>query len=133
MGAIVDSSILIAAARGTLDLAHIALDRGSLELAMSAITASELLHGIHRADSGMRRARREAYVEVILSRFPVIPFDLICARVHARLSADLASRGVGVGAHDLIIASTAIAKGLDLITRDERSFPKIPELFLIRW
>jgi predicted nucleic acid-binding protein len=72
-------------------------------------------------------------VETILSRFPVIPFDLVCARIHARLSADLVSQGVRIGAHDLIIASTAIAKGLDLVTRDERSFPKIPGLSLIRW
>jgi tRNA(fMet)-specific endonuclease VapC len=133
MGAIVDSSILIAAERGTLDLELIAQESGQLELAMSVITASELLHGVHRAESGMRRARREAYVEAILSKLPVIPFDMLCARIHARLSAELASQGLTVGAHDLIIASTAIANGLDLVTRDERSFPKIPGLSLIRW
>lgn len=133
MGALVDSSVLIAAERGLLDIGSLAKQHGQLELAMSVITASELLHGAHRADSKARRARREAYVETILSAFPVVPFDLICARTHARLWADLAARGVSVGAHDLLIAATAIAHGMDLATRDERSFPKIPGLSLIRW
>ena len=84
-------------------------------------------------EDGARRARREAYVETLLSAFPVLPFDLVTARVHARLSAQLASRGEPVGAHDLVIASTAIVHGLEVVTRDERSFPRIPGLSLIRW
>ena len=133
MGALVDSSVLIAAERGLLDIVPLAREHGQLELAMSVITASELLHGVHRADTKARLVHREAYVETILSTFPVAPFDLICARTHARLWADLAARGVSVGAHDLLIAATAIAQGMDLATRDERSFPKIPGLSLIRW
>jgi len=133
MGAIVDSSVLIAAERGLLDLERIVKEFGRLDLALSVITASELLHGVHRANTETRRMRREAYVEAILTRFPVLSFDLVCARTHARLSSELASQGVSVGAHDLLIAATAIARGLDLVTRDERSFPKIPGLSLIRW
>lgn len=133
MGALVDSSVLIAAERGLLDIGPLAREHGQLELAMSVITASELGHGVHRADTKARRVRREAYVETILSTFPVVPFDLICARTHAQLWAHLAARGVSVGAHDLLIAATAIAHGMDLATREERSFPKIPGLSLIRW
>jgi len=133
MGAIVDSSVLIAAERGLLNVELLAKEHGQLELALSVITAAELLHGVHRANTRVRRARCEAYVEMILATFPVLPFDLICARTHARLWADLAAQGVTVGAHDLLIAATAIARGLDLATRDERSFPRIPGLSLIRW
>jgi predicted nucleic acid-binding protein len=57
----------------------------------------------------------------------------VIARVHARLSADLAARGSPVGAHDLMIAATAIAVGYDVATRDERSFPRIPGLTVLRW
>jgi predicted nucleic acid-binding protein len=45
----------------------------------------------------------------------------------------LAAKGISVGAHDLLIGATAMARGLDVVTRDERSFPKIPGLSLIRW
>ena len=133
MGALVDSSVLIAAERGLLDIESVAKKHGRLEVALSAITASELLHGVHRAPTEARRTRRLTYVEALLSRFPIIPFDLVCARIHARLSSDLASRGVSVGAHDLLIAATAVARDLEVVTRDERSFPRIPGLSLVRW
>ncbi len=133
MGALIDSSVLVAAERGTVDLDSLLEDYEETGFAVSAITASELLHGVHRARREDRRSRREAYVETLLSRIPVVAFDLISARTHARLSARLASKGTTIGAHDLIIAATAMARGLDVVTRDERSFPRIPGLSLVRW
>ena len=132
MGALIDSSVLIAAERGELDLEG-ALAGFDDELALSVVTASELLHGVHRAGDEARRVRREAYVEALLAGFPVIAFDLVAARLHARLSARMADSGQAVGAHDLIIAATALARGLDVVTREERSFPGIAELSVIRW
>jgi len=133
VGALIDSSILIAAERGALDLPPILAEYEGVDIALSAITASEFLHGVHRAEGSKRRARREAFVETLLARLPIIPFDLIAARAHARLWADQAAKGASVGAHDLIIAATAIARGLDVVTRDERSFPRIEGLSVIRW
>ena len=131
MGALIDSSVLIAAERGTLDL-EASLDGSDNDLALSVVTASELLHGVRRARDATRRARREVYVEALLAGFPVIAFDLVAARLHARLSAQLADSGKTIGAHDLIIAATALARGLDLMTRDERSFGRIPGLSVVR-
>jgi predicted nucleic acid-binding protein len=92
-----------------------------------------LLHGVHRAANPAQRRRREAFVEGLLDRLPVISFDTVTARIHARLSAELASHGTAVGPHDLIIAATAIAKGYVITTRDERSFSRIPGLSYQRW
>jgi predicted nucleic acid-binding protein len=64
---------------------------------------------------------------------PVISFDLVAARVHARLWARLAAKGIAIGQHDLVIAATAISRGMDVATRDARSFPKIPGLKILRW
>ena len=133
MGALIDSSVLIAAERGTLDLDAVLEESEAIDFAIAAVTASELLHGVHRADNEDRRSRREAFVETLLSRIPVLPFDLIAARAHARLWAQLATSGGSVGAHDLLIAATAIARGMDVVTRDERSFPRIPGLSVLRW
>ena len=133
MGALIDSSVLIAAERGRLDLESVLRDYAETDFALAAITASELLHGVHRAKSQVRRTRREAYVEALFSRFPILAFDFVSARIHARLWASLAAKGVSIGAHDLVIAATAMARGLDVVTRDERSFAKIPGLSLIRW
>jgi tRNA(fMet)-specific endonuclease VapC len=88
----------------------------------------ELLHGVHRAGTPAQRHRRQAFVEGLMAQLPVIAFDLTVARVHASLWADLAKRGVAVRERDLMIGATAIAKDYAIVTRDERSFPKIPGL-----
>jgi len=133
MGILIDSSSLIAAERGRLDLQGVLDTSADEEVAIAAVTASELLHGLHRLKGGVQQARAERFVERLLERLPVVPFDLAVARVHARLGADLAAKGTSVGAHDLMIAATAVAIDFDLATRDLRSFPKIAGLTVKRW
>jgi predicted nucleic acid-binding protein len=133
MATLIDSSVLIAAERGRLDLDTVLRNHGAERVAVAAVTASELLHGVHRAATPGQRGRRDAFVERLLSWLPVLPFDLVAARVHARLWADLAAQGINVGAHDLLIAATALAAGSAVATRDQRSFPRIPELTVHLW
>ncbi len=97
------------------------------EVAIAAITASELLHGIHRATKE-HRGRRAAFVEAVIAAFPTLSFDLLVARVHARLWAGLASSGIEVGAHDRIVAATAISAGWQVGTANTRHFTRIPGL-----
>jgi tRNA(fMet)-specific endonuclease VapC len=97
------------------------------ETGIAVITASELLHGVHRA-SPEHRPRREAFVEAVLVAFPPLPFDLIAARAHARLWANLAASGLDVGAHDRIVAATAITAGWKVATANIRHFDRIPGL-----
>ena len=103
------------------------------EVAIAAITASELLHGAHRARTDGQRVTREAFVESILARLPVVSFDLIAARIHAGLWANMAAKRQMTGVHDLLIAATALASGYGVVTRDERSFPHIPGLRAEVW
>ena len=128
-----DSSVLIDIERGSLDLERLPAEASETDIAISAVTASELLYGVHRASKSRIRSRREAFVERLLEAWPVLPFDLTAARIHARLWAELASKGISIGAYDLMIGATAIANGLQLITRDKRSFPKIPGLDVGLW
>lgn len=101
------------------------------EVGISAITASELLHGVHRA-APERRTRRDAFVELVLTAFPPLPFDLLTARAHARLWAALAATGTDVGAHDRVVAATAIAAGWRVGTANIRHFDRIPGLDVLR-
>ena len=128
MASLIDSSILIDVERERVALGVLLEGRGDRGVAMAAITAAELLHGVHRLRASKRKTRAEAVVETLLSSIPVIPFDLVCARAHARLGAELARRGITVGTHDLMIGATALARGLSIITSDQRSFPQIPGL-----
>ena len=130
---VIDSSVLVAVERGQLELSTVLAASGTSPVAVAAITASELLHGVHRAGTAAQRALREAFVERLLISMPVLPFDLAAARVHARVWAELAAQGITVGAHDLPIAATALANGGTVATRDERSFPRIPGISVLRW
>jgi len=129
VGYLIDTSIFVAMERRELSTADVPDD----PVAISAVTASELLHGVHRADTAQRRGRREAFVETILEAVPVLPVDLSVARVHARIWADLRSRGATIGAHDLLIGATALAHQLTVATRNERHFRRIDGLSVVRW
>ncbi len=133
MGTLIDSSVLIAGERKQLDLDSALAAHGDEPVAIAAVTASELLHGVHRATGQAQRQRRQAFVEALLARLPVLPFDLLVARLHASLWAQLAARGLSVGAHDLLIGASAIAAGYRVATRDARSFSRIPGLSVVRW
>lgn len=94
------------------------------EVGIAAITASELLHGVHRATSRYR-ARREAFVETVLTAFPPLPFGLLAARAHARIWAELSAAGQDVGAHDRLVAATALTAGWRVGTANLRHFDRI--------
>jgi tRNA(fMet)-specific endonuclease VapC len=98
--------------------------------AISVITVSELLHGVHRA-TGAARARRRAFVEYVLGGFEPIPITEPVARVHAEVWAELAARGHVLGAHDLWIAATALTHGLGLATRNVADFGRVPALRVV--
>jgi tRNA(fMet)-specific endonuclease VapC len=131
VGTLIDSSVLIAAERLTLDLDDALRAHAEEPVGIASITASELLHGVHRATTPAQRERREAFVERLLAVLPVLPFDIGAARIHASLWAGLAAKGASVGAHDLLIGATALAAGYRVATRDRRSFGKIPGLQVV--
>lgn len=133
MGTLIDSSVLIAAERKKLNFAEKLSELADEPIAIAAITASELLHGVYRAIKAEQRSHRQAFVERLLASIPILPFDIVVARIHAELWGQLAVKGINVGTHDLLIASTAIAAGYNVATRDERSFPKIPGLSTTIW
>ncbi len=133
MGVLIDASVLIEHERKRLDLDQHLNQREDEEFFLSVITASELLHGVHRAlDSGVR-ARRSAWAEAILERFPLLPVDLPISRAHAQLWAELAPRGQMIGAHDLWLAASCLAHGLVMVTANVREFARVPGLQVELW
>ena len=120
MGILIDTDVWVLAEKSgsTLGLARWASYGGAY---LCAVTASELLVGVERANSAQRRARRGAFVENLLATIPVLEFTLPLARTHARMLAAL-SKNVSAGAHDAIIAATAVHHGYALLTRNVADF-----------
>jgi tRNA(fMet)-specific endonuclease VapC len=132
MGILIDSSVIIDAERGRLDLDQRTSGRVQ-DCFLSAITASELLFGLHRAIRPDIHARRSAYIEHILDLFSVIPVDLAVARIHAQVSASLSLKGIIVAPHDLWIAATCLACGHSIATANIRDFSRVPGLSVEHW
>lgn len=131
MGLMLDSSILIAAERRRFDLPAFSTAHAEHDLFIAAITASELLHGVERADTKARRSEKGSFAESILQRIPVIDFDLATARRHAALWASLEKRGQIIGPHDLEIAATALTGGHSLATLNRAEFRRVTGLKLV--
>jgi tRNA(fMet)-specific endonuclease VapC len=133
MAVLIDASILIEHERGRIDLGRRVAGREDEESFLSVVTASELLHGTHRASTPAIRARRSAFVEAVLERFTILPIDLVSARAHAQLWAQLATGGILIGPHDLWLAATCIAHDLTMITANLREFEIVPGLRVESW
>ncbi len=129
MAVLIDTAPLIALERGGAT-ARLDASVGEEERGISVITASELLHGVHRADAHHALGRR-AFVEHILAVMDPIPISATVARVHAELWAAVEAAGTPIGAHDLWIAATALAHGLGVVTSNVRDFARIPSLRVV--
>jgi tRNA(fMet)-specific endonuclease VapC len=126
---LIDTDLLVDLERSETGAQSAALG-GDEDRAISVITVSELLHGVHRAE-GAVRARRRAFVEHILAGLDAIPITEQVARVHAEIWADLAARGQPIGAHDLWIAATAVAHGLGVATGNAAHFERVRGLRVV--
>lgn len=129
MAVLIDTGLLVDLERGVAN-PQVDAAIGEEDRAISVITVSELLHGVHRAE-GAQRARRSAFVEHLLAGMRALEITEQVARVHADIWAQLAARGEVIGAHDLWIAATALAHGMGLATGNTREFKRVPGLRLI--
>ena len=129
MAVLIDTDMLVDLERGVIN-PEVENAIGDEERAISVITVSELLHGVHRA-TGARRTRRRAFVEHLLAGMRAIEITEPIARVHADIWAQLAAKGQLIGAHDLWIAATALAHGMGIATGNADEFLRVPGLRVI--
>lgn len=124
---ILDTGALIALERGRANPSDVLPD--DADVAISAVTVSELLLGVELADTASRDARREL-VEGVIERVEVLAFDLEVARHHASLLAHTRRIGRPRGAHDIEIAATASATARTVVTTDATAFDGLPGVAL---
>ena len=132
MGLILDTSILIESERrgeGVEDILRSVREaHGEIDIALSAVSAVELTHGIYRARSDADRDRRRVFVEGVFHDLIVHPLTLAIARLAGRIEGEQAARGVSIAMEDLIIGATALHLGFEVATLNVRHFQMIPGL-----
>jgi len=88
-------------------------------LCISTIVLTELLHG---AAKSARPVENRRAVEEFAGRLEVLAFDDGAAGHAGEIRAELAKRGEGIGAYDVLIAGNARSRGLVLVTGNLREF-----------
>lgn len=130
MGIVIDTGVFIRWERdgGTVNFGRWA---GYGEPAISVVTQSELMVGVHRANTAQRREKRLRFVQTIIANVAILPVDSRIADVHARMVATLSQSGTTIGPHDNWIAATAITYDYDLLTTNANEFRRVSDLRVI--
>lgn len=101
--------------------------------ALAATTWHELRYGVERLPVGHRREALTAFLNTLVRRYPVLPYDTRAADWHGVQRARLESSGAGASAADGQIAATAVTNGLTLVTRNLSDFAGFTELRTSSW
>lgn len=96
---------------------------------ISVITYYEVLNGLYFKDAKKQIARFEDFV----AANEVLSLTDEIAKKAAKIYADLRASGKTVGHNDILIASTAIVKGMTLVSNNTKHFKHIEELDLDNW
>jgi tRNA(fMet)-specific endonuclease VapC len=123
---ILDTGVLIAGARATIDVAALA---DTDDIAIPAIVVAEYLAGTLCDGDPARAAAQRAFLDDVLDVVPVHAYDRDVAGHHAALLAHVRRTGSPRGPHDLIVAATARAVNRIVVTADERArFGDLPDV-----
>ena len=105
-------------------------NRHAGHIAISAITLSELLHGVEKSAAPERNL---AAVENFCSRLDVLPYGPKASLHYGQIRAALERRGTPIGVNDLHIAAHARSEGLTLVSNNLREFERVEGLLLENW
>lgn len=130
MAIILDADVIIRGEKGVFDLQGWAASRPDEQFEIAAITVAELWHGVERAAGG-HKARRLHYLQNALASLPIIPYTGQTAYEHARIWSELQSSGKMIGYYDLIVAATALERGSEVATFNQRHFAQVKGLKVI--
>ena len=126
-------------ARGLLDTSVIVdLDRLDVaqlpeEVAISTVTLAELSCGPSATTDRSERARRQDRLQRVEATFDPLPFDIEAARAYGRVCAAVLGQGRQPRRRfaDLLIAATALAEELPLVTRNSKDFDGLEDLITV--
>ncbi|MBS3932719.1 MAG: type II toxin-antitoxin system VapC family toxin [Truepera sp.] len=96
------------------------------QVRLSAVVKAELCYGAWASENP---AKNLSSLERFVAPYLSLPFDDACADQYGRLR----RQGVPIGANDLLIAATALAHDLTLVTHNTREFGRVPHLRLEDW
>jgi tRNA(fMet)-specific endonuclease VapC len=99
------------------------------EMCICSIVKMELLFGLELRPS----LKWSTSVRGLVAQFKVLAFDEQSAIHAATIRAKLKLQGTPIGHYDVLIAATALAHGLTVVTHNTREFSRVEGLALEDW
>jgi tRNA(fMet)-specific endonuclease VapC len=128
---LLDTNVCIRILNGTSPAVVTRLRRSSPgDIGVSAVVRAELVYG---AQKSARPAENLRVVAAFLGPFGCLPFDQAAADAYGGIRASLERVGRPIGPNDLLIAATAIARSMTLVTHNTNVFARVPGLNLEDW
>lgn len=101
-----------------------------VDVGVSIITKAEMYYGSAKSQTPQRsREKQREFLQTIQT----VPFDESVALKYGDIRAYLSQQGTPIGGNDLLIAATALANNLILVTHNMREFSRVPNLRTEDW
>ena len=94
------------------------------------VTKAELYYGAYRStgqDANLGLLRK------FFREFGTLPFDEKCEEIYGAVRAELAMAGTLIDPNDLLIAATALANSVTIVTHNTREFSRVKGLRIEDW
>jgi tRNA(fMet)-specific endonuclease VapC len=98
------------------------------DIRVSAMTVAELTYGSLNSSDPVRN---QAQVDAFLQQVATAAFGRRAAAAHARIR--MASKAAPIGPADMVIAATALAARMTIVTSNMGEFQRVPGLLVENW
>jgi len=127
---LLDTDIIIYWMKGNRDISHKIVSEGFSNIAAADISKAELYYGAYKS---LRTEANLAAITTLTERISFIPFNDPSQSIFGMIKADLERKGTRLDDVDLMIASTAIAFNLVLVTNNINHMQRIPGINIENW
>lgn len=130
MAYLLDTNTLISLFKNQGNVRQRVALRQDSEICLCTPVLWELKTGALKSSQPQAALQKLAFAQ---SRFQLLTLDEACADQAARVRASLEQQGTPIGPIDTLIAGTALAHELTLVTRNLREFQRVPGLSMEDW
>ena len=101
-----------------------------VDILLCSVVKAELIYGAYHSSQAADNLR---LLDRFFEPFTSLPFDDDCGDAYGRIRSDLARIGTPIGPNDLLIAATAVANDVTLVTANSREFGRVAGLSIENW
>jgi len=127
---VLDTNTLIYFFKGLGDVSKHMLAQSPSERAIPTVVLFELEVSIAKSTSPRKR---KSQLQEITALVNVLPFGIAESKSAAQIRIKLEKQGLPIGPYDVLIAATALANNMILVTHNQKEFGRIESLKIEDW